>query len=203
MQSYRDIHRCRRVKFMLPVSSPNYQIRDCESFADFAACIQMQREVWQFSDLDITPLRSFVITRNNGGFTLGAFAESDGRLLGFAHALAAFDETRTPFYYSQMLAVAPELHNSGIGMQLKFAQRQRALARGLPLMVWTFDPLQSRNAYLNPDERRRALANALATAGFNENAASEARRAADLFPEQVDLRTQAARFWMAAGKVDE
>ncbi len=70
-------------------------------------------------------------------------------LLGFAHALAAFDETRTPFYYSQMLAVTPELHNSGIGMKLKFAQRQRALTRGVALMVWTFDPLQSRNAYLN------------------------------------------------------
>lgn len=149
MQSYRDIQLCDRIKLMLPVSSPNYYIRDCASFEDFAACITMQREVWQFSDLDITPLRSFVITRNNGGFTLGAFAENDGRLLGFAHALAAFDERRRPFYYSQMLAVAPELHNSGIGMKLKFAQRQWALERGIQLMVWTFDPLQSRNAYLN------------------------------------------------------
>lgn len=129
--------------------SPSYQIRDCLSLDDFAACINLQREVWQFSDLDITPLRSFVITRNSGGFTLGAFAESDGRLLGFAHALAAFDEERRPFYYSHMLAVAPELQNSGIGVELKFAQRRCALERGIPLMVWTFDPLQSRNAYLN------------------------------------------------------
>lgn len=52
-------------------------------------------------------------------------------------------------------------------------------------------------------ERRKALANALATAGMNETAAGEARRAAELFPEQADLRTQAARFWMAAGKIDE
>ena len=116
---------------------------------DFAACLNMQREVWQFADLDITPLRSFVITRNSGGFTLGAFDESDGRLLGFAHALAAFDERRQPFFYSQMLAVAPHLQNSGIGVALKFAQRRRAIERGVPLMVWTFDPLQSRNAYLN------------------------------------------------------
>jgi predicted GNAT superfamily acetyltransferase len=134
---------------MLSELPSSYRIRDCESFDDFTACINMQREVWQFSDLDITPLRSFVITRNNGGFTLGAFAKQDGRLLGFAHALAAFDEKRQPYYYSQMLAVAPELHNSGIGMRLKFAQRQRALERDIPLMVWTFDPLQSRNAYLN------------------------------------------------------
>ena len=52
-------------------------------------------------------------------------------------------------------------------------------------------------------ERRKALANALATAGLNETAAGEARRAAELFPDQADLRTQAARFWMAAGKIDE
>lgn len=134
---------------MTTIPSPSYQIRPCNNFADFLACIEMQREVWQFSDLDITPLRSFVITQQNGGFTLGAFAESDGRLLGFAHALAAFDTQRQPYYYSQMLAVAPELQNSGIGMKLKFAQRQWALERGLPLMVWTFDPVQSRNAYLN------------------------------------------------------
>ncbi len=130
-------------------SSSTYQIRDCVNLEDFTACLNMQREVWQFSDLDITPLRSFVITRNSGGFTLGAFAESDGTLLGFAHALAAFDAQRQPFFYSQMLAVAPHLQNSGIGVELKFAQRQRAIERGIPLMVWTFDPLQSRNAYLN------------------------------------------------------
>ncbi|HEX4946028.1 MAG TPA: GNAT family N-acetyltransferase [Blastocatellia bacterium] len=130
-------------------SSPTYQIRDCTSLEDYNACLNMQREVWQFADLDITPLRSFVITRTGGGFTLGAFAEDDGRLLGFAHALAAFDEQNRPYFYSQMLAVSPQLQNAGIGMELKFAQRRRALERGIPLMVWTFDPLQSRNAYLN------------------------------------------------------
>lgn len=52
-------------------------------------------------------------------------------------------------------------------------------------------------------ERRRALANALYNAGLAEAAADEARRAADLFPNHLDLRTLAARFWMAAGNVDE
>lgn len=130
-------------------SSPTYQIRDCLSLDEYRACLNIQREVWQFSDIDITPLRSFVITRTGGGFTLGAFAENDGTLLGFAHALPAFDEQRQPYFYSQMLAVSPHLQNAGIGMELKFAQRQRAIERGIPLMVWTFDPLQSRNAYLN------------------------------------------------------
>lgn len=129
-------------------AQPAYTIRQCETFADYAACLELQRTVWQFSDLDITPLRSFVITRHSGGMTYGAFNEA-GQLLGFAHALAAFDEKLCPYYYSHMLAVEPALQNAGIGVKLKLAQRQHALRTGVPLITWTFDPLQSRNAYLN------------------------------------------------------
>src|SRR5262249_18000215 len=50
-----------------------YTIRQCVALEEFEACLQMQRDVWQFSDLDVTPLRSFVIARRGGGFTLGAF----------------------------------------------------------------------------------------------------------------------------------
>lgn len=52
-------------------------------------------------------------------------------------------------------------------------------------------------------ERRKALTNTLATSGMSESAAGEARRAAELFPDQVDFRTQAARLWMAANKPEE
>ena len=128
---------------------PSYTIRLCASLPEFSACLEMQREVWQFADLDITPLRSFVITKNSGGFTLGAFSSTDEKLLGFAHALAAFDEKNRPYYYSHMLAVDPVFQNSGLGLKLKFAQRDYALQHGIDLMVWTFDPLQSRNAHLN------------------------------------------------------
>jgi len=127
---------------------PQYAIRECVTLEEFEECLKMQRDVWQFSDLDVTPLRSFIITRRSGGFTVGAFDPSN-KLLGFAHALAAFDEKLRPYYYSQMLAVEPRLQNAGIGVRLKLAQRDRALEAGVPLFTWTFDPLQSRNAYLN------------------------------------------------------
>lgn len=129
--------------------SPAYTIRPCQNFDEFAACVTLQREVWQFSDLDVTPVRALVVNQNSGGFTLGAFSNEGGDLLGFAHALPAFDAKLQPYYYSQMVAITPVLQNSGIGMQLKLAQRESALQRGIKLMVWTFDPLQSRNAYLN------------------------------------------------------
>ena len=132
----------------IDTEKPSFSIRICENFDDYTACINLQRVVWQFSDLDITPLRSFVITRRSGGLTLGAF-DPDNRLLGFAHALAAFDASRQPYFYSHMLAVDPEVQNAGIGAKLKLSQRDYALARGIPLLGWTFDPLMSRNAYLN------------------------------------------------------
>src|SRR5262245_14325433 len=127
---------------------PEYAIRQCDTLKEFEACVQMQRDIWEYSDIDVTPLRSYVATRSSGGVTLRAFG-SVNELLGMAHALAAFDEKLRPYYYSQMLAVEPRLQDAGIGVRLKLAQRDHAFKTGVPLIKWTFDPLQSRNAYLN------------------------------------------------------
>jgi predicted GNAT superfamily acetyltransferase len=48
-----------------------------------------------------------------------------------------------------MLAVRKEHRNGGLGRRLKLMQRQDALARGIELIEWTFDPLEIKNAYLN------------------------------------------------------
>ncbi|MEK7832116.1 MAG: GNAT family N-acetyltransferase [Acidobacteriota bacterium] len=127
---------------------PEYTIRECTTVEDFTGCLNLQRKVWQFSDLDITPLRTFVVTRHSGGASFGAF-DRDNRLLGFCLMLPAIDVNRKPYFYSQMLAVEPGLQNSGIGVKLKLAQRDFALRIGMPMVTWTFDPLQSRNAHLN------------------------------------------------------
>jgi predicted GNAT superfamily acetyltransferase len=48
-----------------------------------------------------------------------------------------------------MLAVRAEYRNTGLGRRLKLLQREDALARGIELIEWTFDPLEIKNAYLN------------------------------------------------------
>jgi len=48
-----------------------------------------------------------------------------------------------------MVAVLPKYRNSNIAYRLKIAQRNFALKQGIKLMTWTFDPLQSINAYFN------------------------------------------------------
>jgi predicted GNAT superfamily acetyltransferase len=48
-----------------------------------------------------------------------------------------------------MTGVLADYRNQRIGYQLKLAQRDWALTRDLDLITWTYDPLESRNAYLN------------------------------------------------------
>src|SRR5215510_5080808 len=113
---------------------PEYTIRQCHTLEEFEACVQMQRGVWEYSDLDVMPLRSYVFARYAGGFTLGAFNASY-KLLDMAHAPSAFDENLRPYYYSQILAVEPRIQNAGIGVRLKLAQRGHAFKKGVPLIT--------------------------------------------------------------------
>lgn len=48
-----------------------------------------------------------------------------------------------------MAAVLPAYQGLGIGERLKWAQRDAVLAQGIDLITWTYDPLESANAYLN------------------------------------------------------
>jgi predicted GNAT superfamily acetyltransferase len=48
-----------------------------------------------------------------------------------------------------MLGVLPEYRDHGVGRRLKLTQRDEALARGIKLIEWTFDPLEIKNAYFN------------------------------------------------------
>ncbi len=54
-----------------------------------------------------------------------------------------------PYLHSHMLAVREGYRDKGLGRAIKFFQRQDALASGIELMEWTFDPLEIKNAYLN------------------------------------------------------
>ena len=51
--------------------------------------------------------------------------------------------------WSHMLGVTPAARGQALGLRLKLAQRERALARGIDLIEWTYDPLLVGNARLN------------------------------------------------------
>ena len=47
-------------------------IRKCSGTEEFAACVALQKEVWNFSDADLVPLRMFVVADKIGGQVIGA-----------------------------------------------------------------------------------------------------------------------------------
>jgi predicted GNAT superfamily acetyltransferase len=121
-------------------------IRECTTIDEFDSCIRLQREVFGLPELEISPRRHLIVSRQAGGWTLGAFVAE--RLVGFVHHMAAVRE-ETIFGYSHMMAVAGEYQNKGVGARLKWNQRERALNEGRMFIKWTWDPMQARNAYFN------------------------------------------------------
>ncbi len=122
------------------------EIRECATLDDLAECVQLQRDVFALPEVELSPVRHFVVTKNAGGFTLGAY---DGhRLAGFVLSVPAVMRGERAFY-SHMTGVRSEYQSLGIGAKLKWAQRERALADGVRFIKWTFEPVKARNAYFN------------------------------------------------------
>src|SRR5215813_962693 len=125
---------------------PDITIREVSKIEEYDQCIRLQREVFGLPDLEISPRRHLIVSRMAGGWTLGAFIGNE--LVGFVHHLAAVRGNEI-FGYSHMRAVAAEYQNQGVGAQLKWAQRARALSEGRDFIKWTFEPVKARNAHFN------------------------------------------------------
>jgi predicted GNAT superfamily acetyltransferase len=107
----------------------------------------LQREAFGLPDLELSPRRHLIVSRQAGGWTLGAFVAD--RMVGFVHHLAAVRGHNEILGYSHMMAVAKDYQNKGVGARLKWAQRERALRDGRKLIKWTWDPMMARNAHFN------------------------------------------------------
>ncbi len=121
-------------------------IRSCHGIEELRACVALQKEVWNFTDAELIPLRMFVVAEKVGGQVMGAFAGHE--MIGFALSVPGTRDGHI-YLHSHMLAVRKDQRNSGLGRRLKLLQREDALARGIELIEWTFDPLEIKNAYLN------------------------------------------------------
>jgi len=125
---------------------PLIAFRDIERVSEMQELGSLEKEVWGLDDRDLTPLSTLIATKEVGAILIGAF---DGdSLVGFVYGFVGYENERLVIHF-HMLAVRPAYRNFNLGYKLKLAQRERALAKGIGRITWTFDPLQSLNAHFN------------------------------------------------------
>ena len=121
-------------------------IRDIENIDEMRSVEELQKEIWGIPDLDVVPVYHLAAAVASGGILLGAFDADE--MVGFAYGFVGHERGIT-VHHSHMLAVKSEYRSHDIGYKLKHEQRIRVLTQGIKVMTWTFDPLQSLNAYFN------------------------------------------------------
>jgi predicted GNAT superfamily acetyltransferase len=120
--------------------------RDLATLVEFAQVVDLERVIWGPGYDEVVPVPILTVTAMRGGILIGAF---DGeRMIGFVYSLPGIKDGK-PTQWSHMLGVLDEFRSAGIGRELKLLQRDRAMAMGLDLIEWTYDPMQAMNAHLN------------------------------------------------------
>jgi predicted GNAT superfamily acetyltransferase len=129
----------------------NIAIRPIETHAEYRAVEHLQREIWGLEEAEVVPDHLLLTAHKNGGLVLGAFQPGPAgeEMVGFVFGFPGLTPEGGLKHCSHMAGVAPACQNQNLGYRLKLAQRQHVLAQGIPLITWTFDPLESRNAFLN------------------------------------------------------
>jgi predicted GNAT superfamily acetyltransferase len=114
---------------------------------EFNAAVKLQQEIWGYEEIELLPVRLFVVATKIGGQAFGAY---DGeRMVGFCLAIPGLKPGGQYYLHSHMLGVRREYRNAGVGRILKLQQREDAISRDVQLIEWTFDPLEIKNAYFN------------------------------------------------------
>jgi len=123
------------------------EVHQLTTLDEFAGAVRLQQEIWGFEDVELLPLRLFVVASKIGGQALGAF---DGRrMVAFCLCIPGLKAGGKSYLHSHMLGVLTQYRDLGLGRKLKLAQREYAIKSGVDLIEWTFDPLEIKNAFFN------------------------------------------------------
>ncbi len=130
------------------------EIRALRTLDEMRQAVELQKVYWGDDMESVIPAHMLFSLANSGGHVLAAYdgATLAGLLVGFLGTNIA--ESNRPAmanlqFVSKRMVVLPAYRNQGLGYHLKIAQRELAIKQGVRLVVWTFDPLQAVNAYLN------------------------------------------------------
>ncbi len=125
------------------MNTRNIEIRMLSTMEELAELQRVESTVWK---MDSTPLHQTYTALLNGGILLGAY---DGKkMVGFLYSFAGFTDGSV-YLCSHMLGILTDYRMQGLGERMKLKQAELASDVGYSMITWTFDPLESRNAYLN------------------------------------------------------
>lgn len=119
------------------------EIRVLHTTSELQLAQKLEKAIWGMEPI---PIHQTITVIRNGGLMLGAFIEEE--LIGFSYSFAGFSNGES-YLCSHLLGVHPRYQHQGVGKKLKEEQKNAALNMGYSLITWTFDPLESKNAYLN------------------------------------------------------
>lgn len=130
-------------------------IKALKDLQEMHAVVELQRAYWGDSLESVIPAHMLFSIARHGGHVLTAYdgVQPVGALVGFIGTGDQLNNPRPAMtnlqVVSKRMVVLPEYRGSGVGYRLKLAQRDMAIAQGIRLVEWTFDPLLSLNAHLN------------------------------------------------------
>ncbi|MGM0712111.1 GNAT family N-acetyltransferase [Brevibacillus parabrevis] len=104
----------------------------------------MEGKIWD--PASAIPYHMTLTMHKFGGLFLGAF---DGdEMIGFLYSFPGYTNGETHLC-SHMLGFLPEYRKQGLGVQMKWLQKDEAKAMGHSKITWTYDPLETVNGVLN------------------------------------------------------
>jgi predicted GNAT superfamily acetyltransferase len=127
-----------------------FNIRILETPEEMIRVEELQRAVWAGSETDVVPMHLLITAVHNGGLVIGAFQED--KIIGFVFGFPGLEKIPDgprPKHCSHMMGIHPDHRDDGVGFALTRAQWQMIRHQSLDHATWTYDPLLSRNAYLN------------------------------------------------------
>ena len=122
------------------------EVRPINTLSDLRRCHEIQRATWGYSDLMVFPYTILISAQHNGGVLLGAYVNDE--LVGFLFGYLGMAGNKL-YHFSQRMGVLPEYQSMGLGYRMKIAQREQMLRQGIDIIVWTYDPLEGKNATVN------------------------------------------------------
>jgi predicted GNAT superfamily acetyltransferase len=132
------------------VAASGYSIRTLHTYDDFEAIQQQEAEILGLDEKDVFPAKLMMVASETGGAVVGCF-DPAGKLVGFVVNFPGYRYGRI-IEWSYLISILPSLRGRGLERRLKWAQREAALARGVSMICWGFDPLDAGAARRNLHE---------------------------------------------------